>query len=135
MKVTGITADAFEKWYPALKWAFDSFAERSQESDTAEDIAGQVIAKTSQCWIVWDNEVKAVALTEVKEGREKSVTLTHCAGRNREEWQAALVEEIRNWAKHIGATRFATVNRPGWTPFLRGMGLRETHRVMEQDIG
>ena len=135
MIISGIPAEKFEGWYPKLEWAFESFAERSRGEATKEDLAGQVMATTSQCWIVWDNKVKAVALTEVKEGRIKSVTLTHCAGDGREAWQKPLVNELKKWAKHIGATRFATVNRPGWTPFLREMGLRETHRIMEQDIG
>lgn len=134
MIVTGVPRDDFEAIYPLLMWAFDSFAERSSGTATAEDLAGQVMAETSQCWLVWDNEPVAVALTEVQESRKKTVCMTHCAGRGREDWQQPLVEEIREWAKHIGATRFSTVNRPGWTPFLKQMGLRETHRLMEQDI-
>lgn len=134
MKISGIQPEQFGHWYPALKWAFDSFAERSFGTTTAEDLAGQVVAQTSQCWIAWDQEPLAVALTEVKESRKKTVCMTHCAGRGREKWQQPLVEEIRKWAKHIGATRFSTVNRPGWTPFLKQMGLRETHRLMEQEL-
>ena len=134
LRISGLQVDSFKAWYPSLKWAFDSFAERSSGTATAEDLAGQVLAMTSQCWIAWDGDIVAVALTEVQESRKKTVCMTHCAGRGRERWQRPLVDEIKNWAKHIGATRFATVNRPGWTPFLKQMGLKETHRLMEQDI-
>lgn len=134
MRVTGVPKDHFLQWYPKLRWAFESFADRSSGTCTAEDLMGQVMAETSQCWMVWDGEPVAVALTEVQESRNKTVCMTHCAGRDRDKWQEPLVNEIRKWAKHIGATRFATVNRPGWTPFLRQMGLRETHRLMEQAI-
>lgn len=133
--VTGITADDFPRFYEQMKWAFDSFAKRSFEECTPEDLAGQVMARTSQCWVAVDRNIRAVALTEVREGREKSVWLTHCAGHGREDWQSQMVDTIREWAKSVGATTFGTVNRPGWTPFLREMGLRETHRVMEQKIG
>ena len=134
MNVVGVTDEDFPYIYASIKWAFDSFAKRSNGTATAEDLAGQVMARTSQCWMVWDDEPIAVALTEVQESRKKTVCMTHCAGRDREDWQEDLVNEIKAWAKHIGAERFATVNRPGWTPFLRQMGLRETHRLMEQNI-
>ena len=134
MRVTGIPKDHFPAWYPSLEWAFQSFAERSAGDATAEDLAGQVMAETSQCWIVWDNTVKAVALTEVQEGRKKAIVMTHCAGEEREDWQEMLVNTIRDWARSIGAEKFGTVSRPGWTPFLKQMGLRETHRVMEQSL-
>lgn len=132
--VSGVSARNFPDLYPQIKWAFESFAERSWEADEADDFASQVMAETSQCWVAWDSEILAVALTEVRDGRERSVTLTHCAGRGRDDWQEELVETIRNWAKSVGATTFGTVNRPGWTPFLRTMGLRETHRLMEQKL-
>lgn len=134
MIVTGVTHEQLPALYPTLRWAFESFAERCVDKCEAEDLAAQVMAQTSQCWIAWDGDIRAVALTEVRVHREKSVVMTHCAGDGREDWQEKMVTTIRDWAKEIGATTFGTVNRPGWTPFLRKMGLRETHRVMEQGI-
>lgn len=136
MIVTGVTAEQMPHLYKLLEWAFESFAERSFQDCTPDELVGQVLAKTSQCWIAWDGEVRAVAMTEVKadQNEQKSVYMTHCAGNGREDWQEPMVNTIRDWAKSIGATTFGTVNRPGWTPFLRKMGLRETHRVMEQRI-
>ena len=134
MKIEGVQPAQFPDVYPHIRWAFESFAGRDPDGSLPEDIAGQVLAQTSQCWVAFDDEIKAVALSEVRDGRAKSVLMTHCAGRDRQTWQEPLVEEIRNWARSIGATRFGTVNRPGWTPFLRKMGLQETHRLMEQEL-
>jgi len=132
--VIGLQADHVAELWPILKPAFDSFADRATVGATHEYLA-DCLMKKRQCWIVHDGGVKAVALTEVSEGERKIVDLTHCYGEGREGWQEELVEEIRNWAKSIGAVHFRAVCRPGWTKFLKGMGMRETHRIMEQDIG
>lgn len=135
MNILGVQADEFWPVFPLVEWHFRSFEERSRGEVTAEDLAEEVMAMRKQCWIAWDGKVRACALTHVEEGRIKVVELTHCAGDGREDWQEPLVAELRSWAAFIGAQRFRTINRPGWTPVLRKMGLRETHRVMETDIG
>lgn len=134
MGVVGLQPDKLVEVWPHLKWAFDSFSGRSHAT-RAHEFLEDVLAGRRQCWIVVeDDKVQAVALTEAKKGNGLTISLTHCAGEFREAWQEDLVSTLRDWAKAQGATRFMAVCRPGWTPFLKTMGLRETHRVMEQDL-
>lgn len=134
MQVFGVGPDEIETALPRISWHLEGFAESSNGEATASDIAQEIISHNRQCWIAYDDEIRAVALTQVIEGRITIVEITHCAGRGRDDWQWPLVSFIRDWAKSIGATRFKTTNRPGHTRFLKSMGLKETHRVMEQDI-
>jgi len=134
MNILGIGKDVFPRVYPLLEWHFQSFADRSKGEIKAEDLIDRVMAERAQCWIAWDGEVKACALTEVNDGHIKAVELHFCAGKDRSEWQKPLMDEIKSWAHHIGATRLRTINRPGHTRFLREWGMRETHRVMECEI-
>lgn len=118
--------------FPHVAWHFNSFAERSRGETTVETLVRDVLDANRQCWVFIDAGVQACALTKVT---GPTVEMTHCAGQGREDWQEQLVDDIRTWARDIGATRFRTINRPGWTKMLRGMGLRETHRIMEQELG
>lgn len=133
LRIVGMPAERVPEIWPAIRWHFESFAERGY-GQTSSDILARVLKEETQCWIVWDEGVRAVALTSVEENRKKAVVIHHCAGTGWEEWHEQLVSAIREWARSIGATRLKTYNRPGWTKALKKLGLRETHRVMEQDI-
>lgn len=133
MTVTGLQPQNIAEIWPLLKPAFDSFAERAADGEAHGYLADCLEARR-QCWVVYDEGVRAVALTEVKTGAIKSVEMTHCYGEGREDWQEVLVTELQKWARSIGAKHFRAVCRPGWVKFLKTMGLRETHRVMEQGL-
>lgn len=135
LNVVGVPSERFQEILPSLTWHFDSFEERSHGEATASDLAQEVIHGTRQCWVVWDGTIRACALTQVLDSGIRAVEITHCAGQGRGDWQQPIVEEILRWAEHIGAKRFRAVCRPGWARFLRDMGLRETHRVMEKNLG
>lgn len=133
--ICGVQPEEMQKVLPSVAWHFGSFEERSAGRATASDLVTDVIERRRQCWLAVDGKVKACALTQVIDGHRKVVEWTHCAGEDRELWQDAMAAEIYNWGKSIGATRFAAICRPGHSKFLRSIGMRETHRVMEQDIG
>jgi len=133
VNIIGLQPENIAELWPLLKPAFDSFAERASDGTTHGYLA-DCLNKKRQCWIVYDGAVKAVALTEVSTGEKAVVDLTHCYGQGREDWQEELVSEVMDWGKSIGAVHFRAICRPGWTKFLKGMGMRETHRVMERAI-
>lgn len=135
MDIVGVPKADFAEVYPLVGWHFQSFADRSGGEITVDDLAGECVRGYRQCWLAWDGAVRAVALTTVDEGHKRVVEMTHCAGDGRADWDVALVEEIIAWAKRIGACHFRTINRPGYTKMLKSVGLRETHRVMEMDLG
>ncbi len=132
MNIAGVQANQMMKLWPHVKDYFRSFEDLSKGELTAGELLTCVIDKKIQCWIATDGDVvKACALTEVI---GKTVTLSFCAGRDREEWRDEMVDEITRWAKSIGVNRFRIICRPGWTRELKALGFRETHRILEREI-
>ena len=134
MEIVGIPKGDFKAVSGLVSWHFDSFVERSRGEETLEHLVGEVESGKRQCWLAWDGVVRACGLTQVVNNDMKIVEFTHCAGNGREDWNTEMVNEIRAWAKHIGAGRLRIVNRPGHTKMLKNMGFTETHRVLEQDL-
>jgi len=134
VEIIGIQAKDFPDVAGLLSWHFDSFEERSHGEANADELMSEIMNETRQCWIAWDEKVKACGLTQVLNHGIKVVEFTHCAGETREGWNELMINEIQRWSKHIGADRLRVINRPGHTKMLKGMGFKETHRVLEQDI-
>ena len=134
MEIIGIKAKDFPDVAGLMAWHFDSFVERSNGEETVEHLISEVMNETKQCWIAWDGKVKACGLTQVVNSAIKVVEFTHCAGEDRDKWNILMVDEIKKWAKHIGATRIRMYPRPGHTKMLKQMGFKETHRIMEQNL-
>ncbi len=134
MIVAPLKAKEIDRFWPLLEWAFTNFEERCGGDITAEELRDDVRDAAKQCWIALEGrDVRAVGITEIH-GPHKRVWFNYCAGRGREDWQTLMVEEIEAWAQRIGSAGIRTYSRTGWTPFLKGQGYRETHRIMEKSL-
>jgi len=132
LKIIGVQSHQMMALWPHVSEHFKSFQDRSTGELTAGELLTHVIDKKLQCWIATDGEeVKACALTEI---HGKTVVFAFCAGKDREEWRDAMVNEIEQWAKSISARRVRIICRPGWTRELKTLGYKESHRVLEKDI-
>ena len=117
-----------------IGWALASFSESGET--TPEDLLREIEARDRQLWLaVNGSDVMAVILTRVCANRLGTVEVTHCAGHDRKDWQDAAFRAIMHWALDRGSQRVRVVARPGWSKFLKGKGFRETHRILEADIG
>jgi hypothetical protein len=121
--------------YPLLAEYFDKFADRATDGTTAHGLALDVANTVQQCWVVREEKILAVALTKLERGSILTAVLTHCTGTEREKWQDLLGDELEAWAGAVGAARFKAICRGGWSPFLKSRGMRETHRILEKNIG
>jgi hypothetical protein len=136
MNIIGVPSTAVRTIWPHVEEYFASFEERAQGEVTAEELLSLVEAQHRQCWIAADNKkVWACALTRVDNNPLGTVQLDFCAGEDRDKWRDKLVHEIERWAAHRGAGRVRIICRPGWTKELRKLGYRETHRVLEKEMG
>lgn len=133
LAIVPLTTDDFQSVFSQIEWAFDHFEERSRGEAEKGQLIADIMSDRRQVWLVVSDKVKAVALTEVLGG--KIVVLTHCTGENHTEWASDLVDTVQDWAKHIGAATIRAVCRPGWSKFLKNKGMKETHRVLETQIG
>ncbi|MGB0855089.1 MAG: hypothetical protein ACPGSI_17460 [Pikeienuella sp.] len=135
MRIVGVRTEAFPDLLPHIAWAFDNFAERSGGEAAAQRLVEKVLEKDLQCWVAVDGEtLKAVALTSIFDAGVRVIELRHCTGTDREAWSGSLMDELERWGRAIGAAKVRTINRPGHTRFLKRVGYRETHRVMEKEL-
>lgn len=107
----------------------EAFAERDLEGETAEGFEAMVRRGVYQVWCLAD--WKACALTII---RPEAVLITHCGGRDREEWQEAFDDAVSEWCVSIGRKRVISSARPGWTRFAKSRGYRETHREFVKEV-
>ena len=135
MIVGALSPEQVREYWPHIRPFFENFEERTQGDVDADQLFEEVQDGQRQCWAaIGDKGVQAVALTEVA-GLRGRVWVEYCAGERREEWQDQIMDAIEAWAKDNGSPGVLTFSRTGWTPFLKGRGYRETHRIMEKCYG
>jgi hypothetical protein len=119
--------------YPEVRGAvypfLEHFASRSLGRWTPEGLDAAILERDKQLWIIGD--LQAVCLTSV--GPE-AVNIEACAGTNRREWQEALDDEIRAWAKALGKKRIIATVRPGWSRWGKTRGYRMAHAEMVLEV-
>lgn len=132
--VEAITAGDFPKWFDRLTWHFESFADRSSGANTVESIVKSVLDRETQCWAVIEGDrVRACALTHISNDAGKTCVVLACAGEGAKDWFEILVKTLYSWSKEVGSNKFEVHARPGWEKYLKHLGMRKTHIVMELD--
>lgn len=120
--------------YPALApriWPFlKGFEDRDLDGATARDMEEEILARRVQVWVIGD--FKALALTRVT---RDAVRIDRCAGKDRGEWQGALLDMMKGWASDLGKRRVISLMRPGWSGFAKQVGARERHREYTLELG
>ena len=128
MIVAPLPAYQVDEFWPILEPYFEEFERLSHGEAVASELRTQVREMTRQCWVAHDQEIKAVALTEVMRG---GVWLDFCAGEGRDAWAKALVEKIKAFADEYEKP-IKIFGRPGWANWLKQeFGMKETYRLME----
>jgi hypothetical protein len=117
-------------WLPFIP----RIADRSDE--TVDELIDHVVSGRVQIGLIWDEkERKAYALLGIvysRLGRELIGELRWAAGWGTKEWRHLLPEVEKYLKEHVGCTISKPVCRPGWRPFLKQAGYRQTHVVMEK---
>lgn len=115
--------------FPKIEDFLENFARRSLGRWTVESLMQSILGREKQVWKI--NDYQALCLTSV--GHE-SVNIEACAGIRRHEWQGALDDELRRWARALGKKRIIALVRPGWAKFGKAQGYKEAHREMVLDL-
>lgn len=130
--VVAVPSGDFPAWRDVLSWHFDSFAERSSGANTVESIIKSIMDRETQCWAVMQGgKVKACALTHIANDAGKTCVVLACAGEGAKDWFEILVKTLYSWSKEVGSNKFEVHARPGWEKYLKHLGMRKTHIVME----
>lgn len=101
---------------------------------TVDDLIEQIERSERQCWAIVENGLRGVALTQITNDRKKVCHITHLTGEGLKEWADAF-EVIEAWAIANGCDRIKAVARPGYKKIGAKFGLRQTHIVLEKDLG
>lgn len=128
MRLIPVPATELDHWLPMVDWHLSNFAEAGHW--TAQDFADQIRNRERQLWIVADDAIRAVGLTNVCADRLKTVQITHCAGEKPETWRH-LLDGVAGWAKELGSEKLEIICRPGWE---RVLGLKKTHVLLEMRL-
>jgi hypothetical protein len=134
LSVKAIPADIFPEWQGALSWHLDSFVERSSGANTYESIVESILDRSTQCWVVLDQDerVRACAMSYLADDAGKTCIILACAGEGFRDWFEMLAKTINLWSKEAGSNKFEIHARPGWERFLKEhLGMKKTHVVME----
>lgn len=129
--IRSVPKEHFREVYPKLEAFFASFVERAHGGVVEGLLEAEVMGGKRQCYVaVEGDEIKGCALSEVAPNGD--ISLTHCSGRDREEWQEEMLRTFEEWAADEGVG-LAVYCRQGWVRALKmkERGYRETHRVME----
>lgn len=130
--IEAITASIFDDWRERLAPHLASFCERSGGSLEVERLVSDIMDEGYQVWAVIDNdEVLACALTFLQDDARKTCVISHCSGRDYEQWAGQLLATIRVWSHSLGSTKLEAVTRPGWQKVLRKFGMVKTHVILE----
>lgn len=130
--IEAITASIFDDWRERLAPHLASFCERSGGSLEVERLISDIMDEGYQVWAVIDNdEVLACALTFLQDDARKTCVISHCSGRDYEQWAGQLLATIRVWSHSLGSTKLEAVTRPGWQKVLRKFGMVKTHVILE----
>jgi hypothetical protein len=131
VRLVPVPAKELDEWLPRIEWHLASFCENGQL--TPDRLIRDIRGRDRQLWIGLDEEVRAVALTEVLDDEFQSVHVSHCAGNGFREW-FHLWLGIEAWARERGARRIETTCRPGWERPLKTLGLRRSHVLLEKRL-
>lgn len=117
--------------YEKVRQHFESFMERAHGGIPAGSLEMDIMQEKRQCYVVArGEEILACFLTQVAPNGD--IGLTHCAGRDADEWAADVLGMCEAWAAETGGGVVAYC-RTGWVrkAKMAERGYRETHRVME----
>lgn len=130
MRAQAIPADALAEWVPKIGDELQSFADCGEWY--AEDFISQLYSEDRQLWLAIndDEEIKGVVLTSIAADRRNTLHITHGSGTGFREW-VYLATYIFDWGRDMGCKTVEVTCRPGWERFLKNLGLRKTHVVME----
>lgn len=116
---------------PKLEVFLQQFTNNGQI--TTDDLAEQIMQRTRQCWVVADEDIRAVVLTQLDTDRTKTFRITHLAGVGLREWDH-LFPQLEEWARSQGSTRLEALARRGYERVGERYGLKSTHVMLEKEL-
>lgn len=135
VSIAAIPADQFNAWEPDLKVWFDKFYDKFPTEKTFEGLKKDILDREYQVWAVVGDTPIAFALTYLVDDQCNTCVISHCAGKDYEQWAGQLIATIRVWSHSLGSTKFEIVGRPGWERALRKFGLVKTKVILELKDG
>lgn len=101
---------------------------------TLENLKNSLTKREQQLWTAVDQEIIAVAVTQVDvRPNTKVCVLYGCAGNGIDSW-VHFVTAIENWARDIGCDFTEVRGRKGWEKVLKGFGWELTQVIIRKKL-
>lgn len=132
MNLIGIESCRVDDVWNEIKQLVERACARSFPKFTVDNIKAAVMRRDMQLWVIVEEKIYAVIVTEIINYPLRRVCRVLIAtGSQRERWQH-LISEIENWAADHGCVSMDLLARPGWKRILKGY--RHSHDQLEKDL-
>ena len=130
-----IAAEHLDAIWPAVLPWFEAIERRSKGREAVASIRSDLERQNAQLWLWWRHELKALAVTEIKQFPGALVCrIRIVTGSDRDLWLADGMARIEEWAASIGCHQVETSARLGWDRDLKGLGYRKSHILCTKDL-
>jgi hypothetical protein len=100
-----------------------------------DDVYAHIMRQDFVLWAaIKDERVIGMAVASIDAYPRRTIATVRWAGGEPQagrDWLHPMIDELKRWGKHFGATQLAGAGRRGW---LRGFGFRENGVLFEQGI-
>lgn len=122
-------------WDQVYPWLEKSL-EHGDGLYSSSDILDHILSQAFILWVaVKDEQVVGMCITSLDEYPQKTVASIRWTGGKPHagrDWLLPMLEELKRWGKHFGASLLVGGGRKGW---LRGpYGFKESQVIFEQEI-
>lgn len=121
--IKGIPSKEVHAEWEEIKPFLENFETRSHGRLSVDQMLRDILNLDRQVWRV--NDYQALVLTSIY---KDSVNIDAVSGAGRKEWQSEVLDEMKQWAAHLGKKYVISMARPGWDKFFRSEGYKEIHR-------
>lgn len=99
------------------------------------EIKKELEAGNHQLWVAWARDRIRACLVTTLEASQRAAWLRGilCSGEDPDDWMEHL-ETIEQWALAQGCSMIHLMGRPGFERWLKPMGYRKTHTLMEKRL-
>lgn len=131
----GLTPEVAQDHWPEIESILEPAMRKNRSDFRPEDILLGVKEKRYQLWVVFDDRIRAVVVTEILKFPVRKVCFVLVlAGRDLNEWIHLLEAVLMPWSKAEGCVKIRGLPRKGLGPILSARGWKTTRLVMERDL-
>lgn len=131
----GLRAEQAVAFWPQLLPLVEKGLEHGRGEFTANDVLQKLAEREMQAWVVFDNDIQALVITEIRYfPAYKVLNVFLAAGSMIDEWFPYLEEVIEPFGGEKKALEIGAYCRPGMVRLLEKRGWEKAYTVMRKRL-